>query len=99
MQLNILEKENDLEKRFQLLNRELRQFMAIDDWRKTEAQKKREKMLLDELVAIVNKRDELVRDLDSQEKAIEDDEELERTLNEKLRSQPGQRTDKNCVIQ
>jgi hypothetical protein len=39
------------------------------EWDKTDAQKKREKMLLDELVSIVNKRDELVQHLDSQEKA------------------------------
>ena len=39
------------------------------DWQKTEAQKLREKLLLEELVAIVNKRDELVHHLDSQEKA------------------------------
>ena len=39
------------------------------DWQKTEAQKLREKLLLEELVAIVNKRDELVHHLDNQEKA------------------------------
>ncbi len=41
----------------------------ISEWQKTESQKKREKLLLDDLVAIVNKRDELVQHLDSQEKA------------------------------
>jgi hypothetical protein len=43
--------------------------MFYAEWDKTDAQKKREKMLLDELVSIVNKRDELVQHLDSQEKA------------------------------
>lgn len=38
------------------------------DWQKTEAQKRREQLLLDELVALVDKRDALVRDLDAQEK-------------------------------
>ena len=42
--------------------------VLCQDWEKTEAQKHREKLLLDELVAIVNKRDQLVQELDSQEK-------------------------------
>ncbi|EMP32935.1 EH domain-binding protein 1 [Chelonia mydas] len=42
--------------------------LAIEDWQKTEAQKRREQLLLDELVILVNKRDALVRDLDAQEK-------------------------------
>ncbi|XP_022238381.1 EH domain-binding protein 1-like isoform X2 [Limulus polyphemus] len=70
MQLNILEKEEDLERKFELLNRELRIMLSLEEWQKTEAQKRREKLLLDELVVIVNKRDELVQHLHTQEKAI-----------------------------
>lgn len=80
MQLNILEKEDDLERKFELLTRELRIMMDIDDWKKTDAQKNREKLLLEELVAVVNKRDELVQHLDTQEKAIAEDEELDQRI-------------------
>ncbi|XP_014238225.1 EH domain-binding protein 1 isoform X1 [Trichogramma pretiosum] len=80
MQLNILEKEDDLERKFELLNRELRTILAVEDWQKTQDQKVRENLLLEELVSIVNKRDELVHHLDSQERAIEDDDEIEREL-------------------
>ncbi|CAD1470243.1 unnamed protein product, partial [Heterotrigona itama] len=69
MQLNILEKEDDLERRFELLNRELRSILAVEEWRKTPEQKMRENLLLEELVSIVNKRDELVHHLDTQERA------------------------------
>lgn len=48
---------------------EVRLFLVLNsDWQKTEAQKHREQLLLDELVILVNKRDALVRDLDAQEK-------------------------------
>ncbi|XP_050458447.1 EH domain-binding protein 1-like protein 1 isoform X3 [Cataglyphis hispanica] len=95
MQLNILEKEDDLERRFELLNRELRSILAVEDWRKTSEQKMRENLLLEELVSIVNKRDELVHHLDTQERAIEDDDEIERDLS---RAGLAQRN-KNCVVQ
>ncbi|XP_026824080.1 EH domain-binding protein 1 isoform X6 [Ooceraea biroi] len=95
MQLNILEKEDDLERRFELLNRELRSILAVEEWRKTPEQKMRENLLLEELVSIVNKRDELVHHLDTQERAIEDDDEIERDLS---RAGLAQRN-KNCVVQ
>lgn len=63
------EKEADLETRYKILNIELQKIASIEDWRKTEAQRAREQMLLEELVQIVNKRDELVHHLDNQEKA------------------------------
>ncbi|XP_076306120.1 EH domain-binding protein 1-like isoform X2 [Tachypleus tridentatus] len=94
MQLNILEKEEDLERKFELLNRELRAMLSLEDWQKTETQKRREKLLLDELVVIVNKRDELVQHLDTQEKAIEDDEMVENAT-----KGPILREEKSCSIQ
>lgn len=52
-----------------MLNHELQCSLSVDDWSKTDEQRSREKMLLEELVQIVNKRDELVHHLDNQEKA------------------------------
>ncbi|XP_076833986.1 LOW QUALITY PROTEIN: EH domain-binding protein 1 [Brachyhypopomus gauderio] len=97
-QLSLLEREHDLERRFELLNRELRAMLAIEDWQKTEAQKRREQLLLDDLVLLVNKRDALVRDLDAQEKeAEEEDEHLERTL-EQNKGKMSKKEEK-CVLQ
>ncbi|CAH1187752.1 unnamed protein product [Phyllotreta striolata] len=94
MQLNILEKEADLETRYKKLNAELQEIASVEDWRKTEEQRNREQILLEELVQIVNKRDELVHHLDNQEKAIEDDEIIEKDVSHiELPAK-----DTNCVI-
>lgn len=58
-----------MERRYKMLNDELQKSLALEEWQKTDEQRAREKMLLDELVQIVNKRDELVHHLDTQEKA------------------------------
>lgn len=63
------EQESDLERKYDILNLELRAAMSVEDWRKTEEQREREKILLAELVSIVDKRNELVLNLHSQEQA------------------------------
>lgn len=82
MQLNIIEKENELKRQYVKLNDELHELMLIDDWRKSDGQRAREKQLINELVQIVNQRDETLQISHMQEHAIDDDEKISKDLSQ-----------------
>jgi hypothetical protein len=74
IELNLLEKEDDLEKRQFFINRELRQLAAISEENKTTEQKQREEQLIQELLQLVNEREWLDQRLTNTTKSSSEDE-------------------------
>lgn len=106
MQLNIIEQEKVLEKANEELTKELRSLMSIDDTRKSKAQLERQQYLYDQSLALVEKRNELVYQMDIQERGIEDDNALKAKLKTVIsdsttrnRIQNNNNQDQNCIIQ
>lgn len=104
MQLNILEQEKVLEKTNEELTKELRSLLSIDDSRKSQDELDRQQYLYDQLVALVNKRNELVLHMDVQEKGIDEDNALKATLKSVIsdrsrRKRGNGNQDQNCCIQ
>ncbi|XP_032240825.2 F-actin-monooxygenase MICAL3 isoform X2 [Nematostella vectensis] len=95
-ELSLLEKEDDLERRYELLNRELRALLEKEDFEKTKEEKAREADLLEELVELVNKRDQLVQLEDSQVQQAERDEQHIQNV---MRSVQLSRGKNECSIQ
>ena len=76
MQLNIAEKERAIEHKKDKLQRQLQKFSDLDESQKTEAMRLEEEIVLQHYVEAVNEKNELVHDLDSQEKLIAEDERI-----------------------
>jgi hypothetical protein len=75
--------EKSLEKRYEILSNQLRHLMSIDEFSKTNEQKKTEKVLFNELITLVNKRNELVIQLDEENKLINDEQIIDEFIQNK----------------
>ncbi len=76
------------------------QISEIDDDHKTEAVRNREEELLEEMVKLVNEKNELVHHLDTQEKAIDEDEDIKASLEDSSRLMAAAAANKDeCCIQ
>eukprot|EP00088_Acartia_fossae_P012616 TRINITY_DN1651_c2_g1_i1.p1 TRINITY_DN1651_c2_g1~~TRINITY_DN1651_c2_g1_i1.p1 ORF type:complete len:344 (-),score=92.12 TRINITY_DN1651_c2_g1_i1:685-1656(-) len=80
MQLNILEKQDDLEKKFLMLQDELRIYSDMADSKKTEEDQQREELLLQELLVVLNQRNEMVMQSEHEERMLETDEQIEQDI-------------------
>lgn len=99
-QLNTAAQEQDLERRFELLSVELRRLMAERDEKSNGKDDKcadRERLLLAELMSIVNQRDAIVQQLDKQEQEIPSSAKAAAPDTEQ--AQKSSRRDSGCSMQ
>ena len=75
-QLNILEKERAIMHKKNKLRHQLQKFSDLDDSQKTESMQLEEKTLLQDYVTTCKEKNELVHDLDGQEKLIAEDKRI-----------------------
>ena len=93
-QLNAVAQEHDLERRFELLSVELRRLMAeCETSEKDDESADRERLLLAELMSIVNQRDALVQQLDRQE------QDLSENSTPVVKARQSSSQDSGCLVQ
>ena len=95
--LNCLLQEKAIAHELEEIQWRLQKFTDMDDSQKTEAMRREEQSLLDQLLEAVNKKNELVLHLDNQEKLIAEDERIETMVaNKDLITL---KKDEECIIQ
>lgn len=77
MQLNLLEKEAELESRYLIIQKQLQDLGEIDEKKKTNEDIGKEGLLMEELFQVVDQRNELLMQKHQQEQLIEEDEIIE----------------------
>ncbi|CAH8509107.1 unnamed protein product [Dicrocoelium dendriticum] len=97
-QLSIMEKEDDLKKKTEMLQEELRRIMSIEDSLKTDSDRRREELLLEDLVNLVNERNDMINELDEHERALAEEMRLDRCTAAVAEFSHRGRSEK-CVIQ
>jgi len=97
MYLNILEKIRDHEERFQEVQRQLGELMTLEDSEKTEVHKRLIDGLMEKLIEIVNRRDELVQQLMAHEQGTQEAEELAENMSHQVLPLASE-DQKNCSI-
>ncbi|GAA57530.1 EH domain-binding protein 1-like protein 1 [Clonorchis sinensis] len=97
-QLSIMEKEDDLKKKIEMLQEEVRRVLSIEEFMKTDSDRRREELLLRDLVKLINERDDMIKELDLQEQALAEELQHEQRANINAHFVSRDRSDR-CVIQ